>query len=44
MQATTMPAGEAATRLCRAGSKTERPCWRPVTEADLGETEPTLCP
>ena len=43
MQATTMPAGETAMRLCRAGSKTERPCWRPATEADLDETEPTLC-
>ena len=28
---------------CRAGTATERPCWRPATEADIGETEPTLC-
>ena len=43
MQATTTPAGEAEqTRLCQVGSKTRRPCWRPATEANLGE--PTLCP
>ena len=41
----TMTAGEAAdAKLCRAGSKTERPCWRPATERDIGEDEPTLCP
>jgi hypothetical protein len=28
---------------CRARVAPERPCWRPATEADIGETEPTLC-
>jgi hypothetical protein len=41
---TTTTREHAAAKMCRAGSKTERPCWRPATEADLGETEPTLCP
>ena len=31
-------------KTCRAGSMTERPCWRPATERDIGEPEPTLCP
>jgi hypothetical protein len=30
-------------RLCQVASRTERPCWRPATEADLDVTEPTLC-
>jgi hypothetical protein len=30
-------------KTCRAGSATERPCWRPATERDIGEPEPTLC-
>jgi hypothetical protein len=30
-------------KTCRAGSATERPCWRPATERDVGEPEPTLC-
>ena len=33
----------AGVKLCRAGSKTDSPCWRPATEADLGETEPQRC-
>jgi hypothetical protein len=37
---TTLDAGQ---KMCRAGSSTERPCWRPATETDPGETEPTLC-
>jgi len=41
---TTTPAGEATeAKMCRAGSATNSPCWRPATEADIGETEPTLC-
>jgi hypothetical protein len=45
MTETTKLAGEATgVRLCQAGSKSERPCWRPATEVDLGDTEPTLCP
>ena len=41
---TTTLAGETTeARMCCAGSATERPCWRPVTERDIGETEPTLC-
>jgi hypothetical protein len=44
-ETTTTPAGEATeTRLCEAGSNTERPCWRPATEADFLETEPKYCP
>jgi hypothetical protein len=30
-------------KMCRAASATDHPCWRPATEADIGETEPTLC-
>jgi hypothetical protein len=30
-------------KTCWAGSATERPCWRPATERDIGEPEPTLC-
>jgi hypothetical protein len=33
----------AGQKMCRAGSATDSPCWRPATEADIGETEPTLC-
>jgi hypothetical protein len=33
----------AGVKICRVGPATERPCWRPATEADLEETEPTLC-
>jgi hypothetical protein len=42
---TTTPAGGATeAKMCRAGSATDSPCWRLATEADIGETEPTLCP
>jgi hypothetical protein len=30
-------------KMCRAGVATDTPCWRPATETDLGEREPTLC-
>ena len=44
MTETTTPAGEATeAKMCRAGSATDSPCWRPATEADIGEPEPTLC-
>jgi hypothetical protein len=33
----------AGAKMCRAGAATERPCWRPATERDIGETAPTLC-
>ncbi len=33
----------AGAKMCRAGSSTVRPCWRPATEKDIGESEPTLC-
>jgi hypothetical protein len=42
-ETTTIPARRATEKLCQAGSKSEHPCWRLATEADIGETEPTLC-
>jgi hypothetical protein len=40
---TTTTEERAGQKLCRAGSRTDNPCWRPATEADVGETEPELC-
>ena len=42
-ETTTTAAESAGAKMCRAGAATERPCWRPATERDIGETEPTLC-
>jgi hypothetical protein len=43
-ETTTLASEKAKPRLCQAGNKSERPCWRPATEADLFETEPKYCP
>ena len=43
-ETTTTTDRHAGATMCRAGNKTERPCWRLATETDIGETEPTLCP
>jgi hypothetical protein len=43
LTSTTTTPEHAGAKPCQAGSKTERPCWRPATESDIGETEPTLC-
>ncbi len=40
---TTTTEEHAGQKMCRAGAATDHPCWRPATEADLGEDEPTLC-
>ena len=42
-ETTTTTNEHAGQKMCRAGAATERPCWRPATERDIGETEPTLC-
>ena len=42
-ETTTATEAHTGAKMCQAGSKTERPCWRPATETDLDETEPTLC-
>lgn len=42
-ETTTTPAEATEARLCQAGSKSDNPCWRPATEADLFETEPKYC-
>lgn len=43
MTETTTTEAHVGVKTCRAGAATERPCWRPATECDVGETEPTLC-
>src|SRR5215210_5425901 len=43
-ETTTTTEERAGAKMCRAGSATDSPCWRPATEADIGETAPTLCP
>jgi hypothetical protein len=40
---TTTTEERAGQKMCRAGSAIDSPCWRPATEADIGEPEPTLC-
>jgi hypothetical protein len=40
---TTTTEEHSGAKMCRAGAATDSPCWRPAAEADLGESEPTLC-
>jgi len=42
-ETTTTTEEHAGAKMCLAASATDHPCWRSATEADIGETEPTLC-